>query len=89
LIFFKAWVIKLYWGWFLVPLEVKPIGILHAFGFIYMYSLLSRSAVESEAAKDILKSPEKMFDAVSDNILGTSLAWICGYCTHFIMIHTQ
>lgn len=38
--FLNGWVISILWNWFLVPLDVMPIGILHACGLVMLVRLL-------------------------------------------------
>ena len=47
---FNGWVIKLMWGWFIVPLGVMPVTIWHAIGLdaliTYLTATIARKKVE-------------------------------------------
>lgn len=39
--FFGAVVIRAYWGWFIVPLNVPPIGLAHAYGLAMFVRMMT------------------------------------------------
>lgn len=60
--FLNGWVIVHLWNWFLVPLKVMPIGILHACGLVMLVRLfvldksLSLTHVKDQVKKTTIKN---------------------------------
>lgn len=50
---YNAWVLTILWGWFIVPLGVKGLGIAHAYGFTLVIGLiLSNRGIKENKGKD-------------------------------------
>ncbi len=52
-IFFGAYTLTMLWQWFVVPLGVKPIGILHAMGLSMFVGYFKGKAVYEEKPEDV------------------------------------
>ena len=77
-IFFNGIAIKYLWLWFIVPLGVLPITILHSLGISLMVSLLLSNVSRNSNGDDVTQ-------AVASSILFSMIITIFGYIIHLFM----
>jgi len=55
---YNAWVLTILWGWFIVPLGVKALGVAHAYGFTVVTGLIlgNRGVKENKDKGDWVSS---------------------------------
>lgn len=74
----NGFVLKYLWGWFIVPLGVKQIGIAHAIGVSLIVGYLTRHIYKSE------HEPE-FWEQVIAGTVGALLILLIGYIIHSFM----
>ena len=62
--FWKAFVLTIIWGWFIVPLGVPAIGVLHAYGLLLFTSLVTFSVTRHKELETIDFTERLMFGAL-------------------------
>ncbi len=60
----KAFVLSVVWGWFVVPLGAPAIGVLHAYGLMLMLSLVTYSIDRHKKLEEIATSEKLVFGFV-------------------------
>jgi hypothetical protein len=78
----NGWVLSVLWGWFLVPLGIPPILILHAIGVGVTISLLTSHGPKG---KDERTSTEKMREAIAFMFMTPLVALAMGWIVHSFM----
>ncbi len=64
----KAFVLSIVWGWFVVPLGAPAIGVLHAYGLMLMLSLVTFSLVRHKQMEEIPTSERLIFGLVHPGV---------------------
>lgn len=70
----SAFVARDYWNWFVSPLGVRPIGVLHAYGLILLVGLL-RGVPSGDGTND----SDSTAVLVAKPIIGLALTWGLGW----------
>lgn len=78
LILVRSWVIWLMWGWFVVPLGVPAIGVVHALGLSALVGVLTHDGKDSDDADSALA-------AVITHLLRSGLWALLGWAVHAAM----
>lgn len=73
-----AFVARDYWNWFVAPLGLPHIGLLHAFGLIAFVGLLRTDYSKRPLSNDGREDDEVLGTAVGA-ILGLALSWGVGW----------
>jgi hypothetical protein len=88
---FQALVLSHVWAWFVVPLGVSPIGIVHAMGLVFVLSVV-RSHPERllSGAPWVVQRMKKgpvvfVIEAHAVNAVTYAIAWVTGWALHLLM----
>lgn len=65
---YAGWVIWLFWGWFVVPLGVRPISPLHGIGIDIIVSFLTRGSSSGK--------PPRLVQAFLETTFLLGVAWL-------------
>ena len=75
----RGWVLSILWGWFLVPVGVRPIGIAHAIGVSILISMLTHQHQSTKA------TTETMIKGVLIGLIGPLIALGMAAVAHWFM----
>lgn len=74
-------VLKVMWGWFLVPLGLPPIGIAMAIGIGGIISLVSYTPVrKSEKGRELTDLAESLINSLIKMAILLAVGWIAHQC---------
>ena len=77
----KGLAISLLWGWFLVPLGVMPIGVVHGIGIASLCMLIA----PTDERSDEHDPDEALIKALSKAVTRPLAALIIGFLVHLAM----
>lgn len=88
---YAAWIFTYLWKWFVVPLGVSQIGVLHAFGFIIIVRLLTVSMMirideKQQEEKDNIDLLSKTLVRCMKLIAAYSVSWLLCYVAYRFMV---
>jgi len=74
----RGWVLAIQWEWFLVPLGVPSVGIVHAIGVSLVVSMLTHQMDTNEHQRD---AKERAWEAIIYSTLMSLLFLLSGWIT--------
>ena len=82
--FYSGFVLSMGWGWFIVPLGVPEIGVLHAMGIIYVGTWFKYNGPYHKAMSDD-EFIEHMVTKLIGSVIFVTLVWGLMYVIHLLM----
>jgi len=83
-IFLYAFVLLLFWNWFVVPLGLKPLVYWHALGLSLFVSFLRGSA---DRGKEETRNAQDWKRTCKGGYVSLAFFWVSGWLVHVLMGH--
>lgn len=76
LVMLRGYMLSSLWEWFVVPLDVRPIGVVHAIGFSILVGIFTGLKKNKESPDDLDAAVTELVTNVAALVLVFGFGWV-------------